>query len=84
MNIVDNASSSLLNSLFIKFKIRENVTLTYYGTYQHATKNVTLAQSKSYNFAANGLGGVLYYSNATIRGYYDGMKGISAHVAYIP
>lgn len=45
-------------------------------TYQHAQKDVTRAQSKSYTMSISGLGNVLYYSDTTIRGYYDGMSGL--------
>ncbi len=46
---------------------------TIYGTYQHATTNVSLATSKSYYFG-NGLGGTIVHSYS---GYYDGMPGVS-------
>lgn len=52
-------------------------SMDVFGTYQHATSSVTLAQSKSYTFDASGLGNVLYYSNSTIRNKYDGMQGVS-------
>lgn len=52
-------------------------TMTGYVTYQHATSALTLANSKSYTFSSSGLGGVLYYSNSTIRNKYDGMQGLS-------
>lgn len=74
MNIFDNAQHELNNDLYISGTLTGNGQVS--AAYQHATKNVTLAQSKSYSFSANGLGGVLYYSNATIRGYYDGMGGV--------
>ncbi len=74
MNIFDNVTYELNNELDITGELWGNMEVA--ATYQHATKNVTLAQSKSYSFSANGLGGVLYYSNATIRGYYDGMGGV--------
>ena len=51
--------------------------MTGYVTYQHATSALTLANSKSYTFSSSGLGGVLYYSNSTIRNKYDGMQGLS-------
>ena len=44
-----------------------------YGTYQHATQNISLANSKSYTISSSGLGGVL---NHTYSSSYDGMDGI--------
>ena len=50
-----------------------------YITYQHARhSNITFAQSQSYTISPSGLGGVLYFSNSTVRSYYDGMQGIVA------
>ena len=48
-----------------------------YGTYQHAQSDVTLAQSKSYSLSSSGLGGVLYYSDSSIRNKYDNTGGLS-------
>lgn len=57
---------------------RTNIqTMTGYVTYQHAKTALTLAESKSYSFSSSGLGGVLYYSNSSIRNKYDGMQGLS-------
>ncbi len=47
-----------------------------YGSYQHATRDVTLAQSKNYSFNSNGLGEVFAF-NSGIGSYYDGMQGVS-------
>ena len=52
-------------------------TMAGYVTYQQASSALTLANSKSYTFSSSGLGGVLYYSNSTIRNKYDGMQGLS-------
>lgn len=80
MNIVDSTSSSLLNQLVVHgyyTSYTDVVVAILYGTYQHATSNLTLSQSKSYSFSNSGLGNVLYYSNSTIRNAYDGMQGIN-------
>ena len=54
---------------------------TVYGTYQHArNSNITMNGSLSYSFSESGLGGVLNYSNTTIRNYYDGMQGITMNL----
>ena len=51
-------------------------TTKFYGTYQHATKPLTLAQSMSYTLNANGLGGSVYFSDANLRSSYDNMTGV--------
>ena len=75
MNLVD-AAKEINNILYIEGTCTSSTT--FYGTYQHArNSNVTLAISKSYSFSSSGLGGVLYFSNKTYRGYYDAMEGVS-------
>ena len=44
-----------------------------YGTYQHAVRSVTLAQSKAYTISSEGLGGVILHDYPS---YYDGMTGV--------
>ncbi len=72
MNLFDNGSTPKL-ALYIYSNKNGG---TYYGTYQHAVRSVTLAQSKSYTFSSSGLGGVLNYSDS-IGSYYDNMQGVS-------
>ncbi len=50
-------------------------SLGIYGSYQHATSDVTLGQSKNYTFG-NGLGGVFSF-NAGIGSKYDNTRGVS-------
>lgn len=71
MNLVDNGTTP---KLFLYMLSKRNAG-TYYGTYQHAVRNVTLAQSKSYSFSSSGLGGVLKFSGS-IGSYYDDMQGV--------
>lgn len=47
-----------------------------FGSYQHAVKNVTLAQSKAYTISHNGYGKVLNFSTS-VESYYDGMAGVN-------
>ena len=74
MNIVDNVSSSLSNGMTVTIW-NSSSTYTAYGSYQHATSDVTLSQSKDYSISSSGLGGVLAFSSSVI-GYYDGMQGV--------
>lgn len=79
MNIFDKANSDLELSIVLEFN--ENVGKTAYGTYQHArNSNITLTQAKSYTFNSNGLGGVVYFNNSTVKNYYDGMQGLSSSI----
>lgn len=76
-----NATNWLDLSFVLHF--RKNVGSTVYGSYQHASNsNITLAQAKSYSIQAGGLGNVIYFSNATVRKYYDGMQGVSTTVNF--
>lgn len=74
MNIVDDVKNSLQNSLTVTFYNGSN-PYTAYGTYQHATQDVTLAQSQDYSFSKTGLGKVLNFSSS-VKNKYDGMQGV--------
>lgn len=65
---------SLSNRLIVEGIVTSN-HVARYGSYQHATKEVTLAQSKNYSFG-NGLGQVFLF-NSGIGSYYDNMQGVS-------
>ena len=72
MNLVDSGSDYKLY-LFIKGTSNPGTT---YGTYQHATSNISLNTSKSYTFTTSpnsGLGGVL---NHNYPSYFDNMQGV--------
>ncbi len=50
-----------------------------FGSYQHATENITLLVSKNYNFSLGGYGSVFsFYGNAI--GKFDGMAGVDIAV----
>lgn len=52
-------------------------TIGIYGTYQHATSNVSLSSIvNKYTFSSNGLGSVISFSNG-MGSYYDAMQGVS-------
>ncbi len=54
-------------------------TGTVYGSYQHATSDITLNQSQNYTISRNGYGGVFLFHNS-VKNYYDGMAGVSLNV----
>ncbi|MBE6139272.1 MAG: hypothetical protein E7174_02030 [Firmicutes bacterium] len=74
MNIDDSVTSSLENSLTVTL-ITDAEPFVVHGTYQHATSNVSLSQSKNYTFSENGMGGVLNFASS-VSSYYDGMRGV--------
>lgn len=53
---------------------------TVFASYQHASKTISLANSKKYTFSLNGHGNVFLFSKASIRDTYDGMSGVSIGV----
>lgn len=61
MNLKDNVSSTLRNELTVAVSIPEDYIIAV-GTYQHATKTVSLSDSKGYSFSASGLGNVFYFN----------------------
>ena len=52
---------------------------TIFGSYQHAKKNITLANSKKYSISHSGYGNVFLFDE-TIKDYYDGMAGVDISV----
>lgn len=80
MNIVDDVSSSLVNSMTVYF-LCSNSDFEIYGTYQHATSDVTLAQSQNYSFKSSGYGGVLDFASS-VKSKYDNMNGVYLHYTY--
>ena len=74
MNIVDNVSSSLETSMTVYF-LCGNSTFSIAGTYQHATSDVTLAQSQNYSFSSSGNGNVLSFASS-VASKYDDMQGV--------
>lgn len=83
MNLVDNfvhdqeGEYGAELDMAVYFNLTRNTTLSTWVTYQHATSNVTLAQSQDYTFNSTGLGGVLKYNSTSIGNRYDGMQGLN-------
>ena len=81
MNLKDNASTKIINKLKVTF-LTGAESFTVYGTYQHATENVSLATSQKYKFSSSGMGGVLKFNSSSVAAKYDNTKGLSATVTY--
>ncbi len=72
-NSIQLPTSGTINNVEQRFKV--NKTGTVYGSYQHATSNVSLATSKLYNISSSGYGSVFsFYGNAY--GKYDNTVGV--------
>ena len=50
-----------------------------YASYQHATRNVSLTNSKSYTIGYNGYGHVFNFTYG-VNSYYDGMSGVDIEI----
>lgn len=63
--------------------ITQQITVKKGGTinvsYQHARKNISLANSRKYSFSGNGYGGVFDF-NDSVQDYYDAMNGLTIDV----
>ncbi len=74
MNIVNSSIESL--DLSISCDIKDDITHPeLFGSYQHATSNLTLANSQNYTLGSAGLGWVFVYPY-NISSKYDGMGGV--------
>lgn len=74
MNVVDNTKSTLELSMTLT-AVNSYNPYNIYGTYQHATSDVTLQQAQNFNFSYYGLGNCLEWKNG-IGSKYDGMQGV--------
>lgn len=74
MNLVDQSINALQCEIDADFKATTSHP-ELFGSYQHATSNLTLAQSQSYSLSGAGLGGVFAFpSNISVK--YDHMAGV--------
>ena len=60
--------------------IRVNGSGTFYSSYQHATKRITLETSKKYTTGFGGDGGVFFFYGSAV-GVYDQMAGVNVHLS---
>ena len=75
MNMYDNATD---HRMYMDVSWNSNPG-TIYVSYQHARNSaINQTQAMNYSFSSSGLGDVFYFSNTTVRGYYDGMQGLSS------
>lgn len=60
--------------------IRVDGSGTFYSSYQHATKRITLETSKKYTTGFGGYGGVFFFYGSAV-GVYDQMAGVDVHLS---
>ncbi len=73
MNLVDGGTNFRLS-----MSVAYNITGSYpkvYGTYQHATKDISLANSQKYTLSSLGFGKVVLFDDS-VKGYYDQFGGV--------
>lgn len=80
MNLVDNASRHKL--VLYANVAASNQSMIIFGTYQHATSDVTLSKSQKYNFSPKGMGGVIDFTSTTVYEKYDRTPGLAVWVTY--
>jgi hypothetical protein len=73
-NISDSVKNSLSVTLKVNFMTNQD-PFTVYGAYEHATSEVTLAQSKKYSIASGGMGNVFDFKNS-VWNKYDNTPGL--------
>lgn len=74
MNLVDDDIDDIELSIDAS-GLKSSSVSHVYGSYQHATENVTLAQSQQYTISAAGYGSVINFATAQ-EDKYDGMRGV--------
>lgn len=77
MNIMDDTSEMLTMTTTASGYFKAKKSSTIKSLYIHANRDVTLAQSQSFTFDNDGLGGVLTFNNSTIRSYYQAPAAMS-------
>ncbi len=77
MNIMDDTSEMLTMTTDVHGYFKDKKKSTIKSLYMHANRDVTLAQSQSFTFDNNGLGGILTFNNSTIRSYYQAPAAMS-------
>lgn len=73
-------NSSVAMSIVQDVDIYVNGSGTFYSSYQHATKKITLETSKKYTTGFGGYGGVFFFYGSAV-GVYDQMGGVDVHLS---
>lgn len=76
MNIINGTKKSLELEVAVAYYFFGSGNLNVNATYQHATRDVTLAQSHTYHFSTDGCGGVVNFYN-NVGNYYNSNPGVT-------
>lgn len=76
--LLPSTSEQLIATQMVEIKV--NGDGTFYSSYQHATKKITLETSKKYTTGYGGYGGVFFFYGSAV-GVYDQMTGVNTHLA---
>ena len=78
--------TALLQNSCVNMNVAQDVDIrvdgsgTFYSSYQHATKRITLETSKKYTTGFGGDGGVFFFYGSAV-GVYDQMAGVDVHLS---
>ena len=81
-----NGYTALLQNSSVNMIVAQDVDIrvdgsgTFYSSYQHATKRITLETSKKYTTGFGGYGGVFFFYGSAV-GVYDQMAGVNVHLS---
>lgn len=77
-NLVDDTTTSLENSITVTFLSGAD-PFPVRASYQHATSDLSLTQSKDYTLGTDGMGGLIKFSSS-VSGKYDNTPGLYAEL----
>lgn len=72
--------SSVLMNIVQDVDVKVNGDGTFYSSYQHATKKISLETSMKYTTGYGGYGGVFFFYGSAV-GVYDQMTGVNMHLS---
>lgn len=76
--LLQNSSKNMIVAQDVD--IRVDGSGTFYSSYQHATKKISLETSKKYTTGYGGYGGVFFFYGSAV-GVYDQMAGVNVHLS---
>lgn len=80
-NLVDDTTTSLENSITVVFLCGAD-PFPVRASYQHATSDVTLAQSQNYTLGTDGMGGLIKFASS-VASKYDNTPGLYAELTLL-
>lgn len=75
MDLYNNATTKIKCTMQCKFGSGAD-PFTVFGTYQHATSDLSLSDSQKYKLAVGGMGDVLEFTSSSVKAKYDNTSGL--------